>query len=96
MATADAGATILVPPGTYTGPIEINKPVTLVGVDWPVIDGGGSGDAMRVNAPDVTIRGFVLRNSGSSLDHEHAGVTGLAPRDQSSTIGWKMCSLVSI
>jgi len=80
LAIAEPGATIAVPTGLYRGPIAIDKPVTLVGVDWPVIDGGGSGDVIRITAPDVTIRGFVLRNSGASLDHEHAGVTGLAAR----------------
>ena len=46
----------------------------------PVIDGGGQGDVVTITAPDVTLRGFVIRNSGTSLDHEHAGITGTAAR----------------
>ncbi len=79
LAVAEPGTTITVPTGVYPGPLQIDKPVTLIGVDWPVIDGGGTGDVIRINAPDVTIRGFVLRNSGTSLDREHAGINGVAP-----------------
>lgn len=78
LATAAPGATITVPPGVYAGPLQIDKPVVLEGQAMPVIDGGGAGDVITINAPGVTIRGFVVRNSGDSLDHEHAGITGLA------------------
>lgn len=78
LAAAAPGATIVVPPGVYAGPLLIEKPVVLEGQDYPVIDGGGKGDVVTIQAPGVTIRGFVVRNSGDSLDHEHAGITGLA------------------
>jgi len=74
VAQAPAGTTIRVPPGVYTGPIRIDRPLTLVGEGWPVLDGGGEGDVVDVTAPDVTIRGFVIRNTGASLDRENAGV----------------------
>ena len=35
---------------------------------------------LTVEAPDVTLHGFVIRGSGDSLDRENAGITGLAPR----------------
>lgn len=78
LATAAPGATVVVPPGVYAGPLQITKPVVLVGQGNPVVDGGGRGDVITIQAPAVTIRGFVIRNSGTSLDHEHAGITGLA------------------
>lgn len=78
LAAAAPGATVVVPPGVYAGPLLIEKPVVLIGQGNPVIDGGGIGDVITINAPAVTIRGFVVRNSGDSLDHEHAGITGLA------------------
>ncbi|MEZ4727852.1 MAG: nitrous oxide reductase family maturation protein NosD [Caldilineaceae bacterium] len=78
LAAAAPGATITVPPGLYPGPVQIDKPVVLEGQAYPVIDGGGIGDVITMNAPGVTIRGFVVRNSGDSLDREHAGITGLA------------------
>jgi len=78
LAAAAPGATITVPPGVYAGPLQIDKPVVLEGQDSPIIDGGGMGDVITIHAPGVTIRGFVVRNSGDSLDREHAGITGLA------------------
>lgn len=78
LAAAAPGATITVPVGIYAGPLVIEKPVVLSGEGDPVIDGGGKGDVITIKAPNVTIRGFVVRNSGDSLDHEHAGITGLA------------------
>jgi nitrous oxidase accessory protein len=80
IAAAEPGATIVLPAGVYAGPLHIDRPLTLEGRDWPVIDGGGSGDVIIVTAPGVTLRGLVVRNSGSSLDHEHAGIAGLAPQ----------------
>jgi nitrous oxidase accessory protein len=80
IADAPDGATVTVPPGTYPGPIVLARPVTLVADGAVVLDGGGGGDVVRITAPDVTVRGFVIRNTGISLDRENAGITGLAPR----------------
>lgn len=80
VATAQPGDVILVPAGVYAGPLHIDKPLTLQGEGEPIIDGDGQGDVIVVTAPDVTIRGFVIRNSGISLNHEHAGVVVTAPR----------------
>ncbi|MCB0227475.1 MAG: nitrous oxide reductase family maturation protein NosD, partial [Anaerolineae bacterium] len=63
---AAPGAVIDVPPGVYRQNLVIAKPITLAGLDWPVIDGGNQGNVIEINqAPDVTIRGLVIRNSGS-------------------------------
>jgi len=80
IAAAPPGAVITVPPGTYSGPFVIERPVTLAAAGRVVLDGGGEGDVIQVKAPDVTIRGFVIRNTGKSLDRENAGITVLAPR----------------
>ncbi len=80
LAAAAPGATIRIPAGTYPGPLIIDKPITLEGHGWPVIQGTLHGDVITVNAPDVTLRGLIIRGSGDSLDLENAGVTGLAPR----------------
>lgn len=80
LAEAHNGDTIVIPPGYYRGPFAVNKSVTLVGEGWPVVDGGGQADVLTVTAPDVTIEGLVVRNSGDSLNDENAGITGLAPR----------------
>jgi nitrous oxidase accessory protein len=81
LAAAQPGDTIVVPPGVYAGPLVVDVPgLTLEGQEGAVIDGGGLGDVFTVTAPDVTLRGLTIRNSGDSLDREHAGITGLAPR----------------
>jgi nitrous oxidase accessory protein len=76
---AESGSTILVPPGIHAGPLHIDRPLILEGQEGAVIDGGGIGDVITVNAAHVTIRGLTIRNSGDSLDREHAGISGLAP-----------------
>jgi nitrous oxidase accessory protein len=81
LAAAQPGDTIAVPPGVYAGPLVVDVPgLTLEGHEGAVIDGRGLGDVLTVTAPDVTLRGLTIRNSGDSLDREHAGITGLAPR----------------
>ncbi|HHY54652.1 MAG TPA: nitrous oxide reductase family maturation protein NosD [Chloroflexi bacterium] len=71
---AAPGDTVSVPAGTWQAPIHIDKPLTLEGQAWPVIQGDGSGDVIRISAPGVTVRGLVVRGSGASLDREDAGI----------------------
>lgn len=80
LAEARPGDRITVPAGVHHGPFRIETPVTLVGSEGAVLDGGGEGDVLTVTAPDVTIRGLTLRNTGKSLDRENSGITGTAPR----------------
>ncbi len=73
---AEPGATLQVPPGVYQGNFVINKPLTLEGLDWPILDAKGQGHVIRVeHAPDVTLRGLVIRNTGIRLDKENAGIS---------------------
>ena len=74
LAEAQDGDTIEVHGGIYQGPLVIDRSVTLLGTDWPVIDGGGEGTTVKIIAPDVTIQGFVIRNSGDSLAEENSGI----------------------
>lgn len=80
VAAAEPGATVMVPAGVYTGPLVIDKPLVVEGQDWPVIAGDGSGDVVVITAPDVTLRGFVVRGTGTSLDREDTAVKVSAPR----------------
>lgn len=74
IAEAEDGETIKVYGGHYEGQLIIDRSVTLEGYDWPIIDGGGHGTNIKIIAPDVTVRGFVIRNSGDSLAEENSGV----------------------
>ena len=79
LADAQPGATIEVRGGVYPA-LVVDKPVSLVGVDWPVIDGGGLGTVVQIAAPDVVFRGFVVRGSGDEPDRDHSGIIISAPR----------------
>lgn len=80
LAASQDGDVIEVRPGTYRGPIVVERSVTLEGVGRPVIDGGGEGTVVTLAAPGATLRGFEVRGSGVEPDRDHAGVTLTAPR----------------
>lgn len=72
---AQPGQTIQIPPGVYQGNFTITKPITLEGIDWPILDGNNHGTIITINGtPDVIIRGLVIRNTGTRLDKEDAGI----------------------
>ncbi len=70
---APAGAVVRLPPGLYRGPAVIRKALTLEGEGQVVVDGGGQGTVLTVQASDVTLRGLHLRGSGGSHDALDAG-----------------------
>ncbi len=74
LAKASPGDTIIVRGGVYPGPLLVDKSVRLVGEEWPVIDGGGKGVVVALNAPATQFRGFDVRGSGSEPDRDHAGI----------------------
>ena len=64
---AAPGATLTIPSGHYEGPITIDRPLTLQGEGWPIIDGMGRSDVITVTAEGVTIRGFEIINSSVAV-----------------------------
>jgi nitrous oxidase accessory protein len=76
LAVAQPGDTVEVRGGTYPGSIVVATPqLTLTGVDWPVIDGGGAGTVVTLAADGIVFSGFDVRGSGSEPDQDHSGVT---------------------
>jgi len=71
---AAPGEVLRLAPGVYAGGVKIDRPLTLAGEPGAVIDGGGQGDVVRVTAPDVTLSGLGLRNSGRELGDMNSGV----------------------
>ncbi|HEY3325973.1 MAG TPA: nitrous oxide reductase family maturation protein NosD [Novimethylophilus sp.] len=71
---AASGDTIVVERGHYPVHLVIVKPLTLKGLNRPTLDGEHSGDVIRVQSPDVTIEGFIIRNSGADLTAQNAGI----------------------
>ena len=74
VAAAQSGDTIEVTGGVLNGNLVLDKTLSLVGIDNPIIDAGLFGTVLTINAPDTTVSGFTLRNSGDKLITEDAGV----------------------
>lgn len=74
IASAKEGETVEVRPGVYREHLRISKPVRLVGIGRPILDGGGNGDIVRIEAPGVEVSGFVIRDTGIDLDKENAAI----------------------
>ncbi|MCC6678737.1 MAG: nitrous oxide reductase family maturation protein NosD [Phycisphaerales bacterium] len=77
---AAPGSTIHVPAGVYPAGLHIDKPLTLIGAGRAILDGNGQGDLVLITAPNVELRGFLLRGTGADLDKENCAIriTGAA------------------
>jgi nitrous oxidase accessory protein len=72
---AAPGARILVRPGVYHEPtIVVDRPVTIEGEGYPVIDGEGDRQLLTVTADGVRISGLDLRNVGVSYAEDRAAI----------------------
>lgn len=71
---ASAGDEIVLAPGLYKGPVRIEIPLTLTGMAGAVIDAGGVGSVVTVDAPDVTVQALTLINSGRVHEPGDAGI----------------------
>lgn len=71
---AKPGDVLEIERGLYKGNFLVDKPLTLRGIGRPTLDGGLQGDTLRVTAPDVTIEGLIVRDSGDSLKDQNAGI----------------------
>lgn len=71
---AAPGDVVVVDGGVYDERIVIDKSLTLMGTNRPVIDGGGGGDVVTIAAADVTLSGFLVRGSGRTMSQEPAAI----------------------
>lgn len=69
-----AGGVLRPSPGTYAGPANITKPMTLDGGGKVVVEGNGKGTVLRLAASGATLRGLRLAHSGDSHDGVDAGL----------------------
>lgn len=64
---AAPGDEIQIESGQYPeSKILVDKPLTLRGIGFPVIDGGGKDEIMTITADSVTVEGIEFRNAGMS------------------------------
>ena len=70
----EEGAVLLLEPGTYAGPVRINRPMTLDGQDKVTIDAGGKGSVILVDTDGAVVRNLHLTNSGESHNDIDSGV----------------------
>lgn len=70
LSVAADGDTVIVHEGTYKeGNLVIDKSISFIGVDWPVLDGQLKYEVLSIKADHVLVTGFVVRDSGhASLD----------------------------
>ena len=80
IAAAAPGDRLLLAAGRHAGPIAIDRALTLEGGPGAVLDGGGVGRVVTVDAPQVVLRRLTITGSGSDLAAEDSGifVTALA------------------
>jgi nitrous oxidase accessory protein len=82
LAAARPGDTIVLHGGRYAeAPMVIDKPVALIGVDHPVIDGRGQGDVLTITAAKVMVRGLVIERSGAGSIEDYSGIRVIGVSD---------------
>jgi nitrous oxidase accessory protein len=71
---AHPGDTVLVRSGVHYESLVIDKAIVLMGEPGAVLDGGGSGDVIRVTGSGAVIEHLVVQHSGSSLGTDDAAI----------------------
>ncbi len=71
---AEEDSTLLLEPGSYAGPVVIDKPLILDGQGEVTIDAGGKGSVIVVDTDGAVIRNLHLTNSGESHNDIDSGV----------------------
>ena len=70
-----SGGVLKPPPGKYSGPIVIKKPITIEGAGKVELDGDGKGTVITIKADKSVVRGLHITHSGTSHDSVDAGVS---------------------
>lgn len=68
------GDELILAPGRHAGPVRIEIPLTLRGEPGAMIDAGGQGSVVTVDAPGVTVASLILTGSGRSHQDIDSGV----------------------
>ncbi len=75
ISAAQAGDSVMVYPGVYLEKnIKIDKTISLIGIDMPVLDGENKYEIITITASGTLVSGFKIINSGISSLEEISGV----------------------
>lgn len=79
---AQPGDTIIIRSGIYKeGNLRINKRISLIGENFPVLDGEHKYEILTITANEVTVAGLKLVNTGTSSLNDLAGIKILKARN---------------
>lgn len=74
--------TLLIKKGTYKEfNIVIDKPLTLLGEDYPIIDGEDKGEIITIVSDNVTVDGLFIINVGTSYTSDFAAIRVVKSKD---------------
>ncbi len=71
---AEPNSSLTPPPGTYAGPVIIDKPLSIDGRNQVTIDAGGRGTVVVLDTDGATLKNLHLTNSGDSHNDIDSGV----------------------
>jgi nitrous oxidase accessory protein len=74
LAAAKSGDTLFLERGVHSGPVLVNKALTLEGAEGAVVLGSGIGHVIHVRAENVMIRGLEVRGSGADLETKDSAI----------------------
>lgn len=75
IALAQPGDTLSIQPGTYReGNIILEKSITIIGVDYPVLDGENKYEILTIHANKVIIQGLKFINTGIASINDLAAI----------------------
>ena len=71
---AQPGDVIRIGPGLYQeGQIIIDKSVSLIGIQYPQIDGSYESEVITIKTNGVTLKGLQIQHVGTSYTEDRAG-----------------------
>lgn len=72
--SAHNGDTLRLTDGIYSGSVNIDRSLSLLGKKSSILDGEGTGHVVTVSAPNVLIKGLTIQHSGNDLDTEDSAI----------------------
>ena len=78
---SNSGDTLILESGKYSGSINIDRSLSLVGNKDSIIDGEGTGHVVVISAANVLVKGLSIQHSGNDLNTEDSAVFVTAKGD---------------